>query len=266
MGTTRLVEHLENIKIYSDFLKSGLSDFSEFWELIEEGRPFLNLQDKVRIEPLDPQIDPTQAELKSIEERREWISNNRLDELYCALIRERLMSILEWDNRTILNLFELADLESIIFENDKLEKYLDISRQELQFYTDTTEVEDPNQFFQNYSALSKEILQVKGSSSLLLKKYTQITVDAHREFFNNGGYRLFTFLSDFLGKSASDIAFIFWKLKEDKFIHNSISEGDFRRFLDSSDLVFDRLKPLGTVSNDKRESIYRLASNFILNN
>lgn len=267
MATAKLLEHLQNIRILSDFKKSGLSNIDEFWQRIHEGKTIKNLDtNEVHYGP-SSDIEPSEKDLeqliKSQKEKENWEKQNDRTELYLRYVAQGVFESLEKDHAEVPELVSVKDLKEIVQNNSNLQRFLGAHEELLKEYIELSWNIDPDKFFSLYKNHSSIHHRFSKDSKSILNHFNEIELNAHNDVFAENGYKFFQFLIEYSEKKDADYAFYFWKLKEKKFIHPSITEGDFKRFLDTQGKVIDRLKPLNTVSTGFREKLYLLVSQLL---
>ncbi|WP_276388975.1 hypothetical protein [Eudoraea chungangensis] len=258
MATTKLIEHLENIKVFTDYKKSGLSSITEFWELVHDGSSIMDLENKNINYASNDNHDPTEKELEELQNKRDWLSANDQTELYLRTVRGLIISRLDVDEANIPALLELDDLKQIISENHYLKSYMATTDNIIDEYIRFSKNVNPEDYFNEYQLHESHSRLSSLKNKSFLDKYGRIPENEHSDVFGIKGYRFFVLLINHFPKSDSDFAYIFWKLKSDKFINSSIGESDFSRFLDSQGFVKGRLKPIHTISTNTRDPLYSL--------
>ena len=255
---SKIIEHLENIKIFTEYKKSGLSNLKEFWERIDAGKSVENLQDNIlKFRPIDD-YDPTEQELKESLEKRERQERIDQTELYLRSINERIENALVKDSADLPVLFRIEELQDLIRDNTNLELYLATSENILKEYIQFSKDTKVETFFVQYQLQETNAYLTSSKDDTFLDKYLEIPQDHRSDIFAYKGFRFFALLIDHFPKSNSDWAYIYWKLKLDKYIHSTISDSDFNRFLDSIGVVTGRLKPLNNISSNSRDPLYKL--------
>ena len=149
-------------------------------------------------------------------------------------------------------------LEDLISRNYNLKLVLATSENILREYIEGAKRTSPDDFF-TYFEIKENAARIDSlGKSSLLDKYFQIPENQHNHIFAAMGFRLFSFLSDYFPKKDSDKAYIFWRLKSESYIHDSVGEGDFSRFLLSIGISVGRLKQLNDIGTSSRDPLYNL--------
>ena len=202
--------------------------------------------------------EPNEKELEELLKKSDWLGRTDQTELYLKTIKELIVSRLDMDEVNIPALFELNDIKDIIGDNSYLKNYMSTTDGIIDEYIKFSKDVNHEDYFNQYQVYEShnQLSSLKNKS--FLDKYSKIPDNAHSEVFSRKGFRFFVMLVNHFSKSDTDFAYVFWKLKSDKFINPSIGESDFSRFLDSQGFVTSRLKPLHTISTDMRDRLYSL--------
>ncbi|WP_299363471.1 hypothetical protein [Winogradskyella sp.] len=153
--TTNILEHLENIKIYTDYINSGLDTIEMFWEEIDKGNFTLRESVKTtKFEVNNRDFQPSETELKELEQERERKVNIDFSEEYIRGIRNKIETALDYDQAIIPSAIELQDIfENIIQENGNLNEYLSTSHEVFNRYANIIGNDLPKHFFRKLSQI-----------------------------------------------------------------------------------------------------------------
>jgi hypothetical protein len=151
--TINILLHLENIKIFTDYIHSGLDSTEMFWEYIDKGKIFK--KDKIKTVKYDvdtSNYEPSKIELEKLKEWREKKESLDFAEEYVNAIRSTIETKLEHDKAEIPETMELQDIyEAIILENVNLKEFLNTSKDIFNQYINIIDAKLPQEFFKKLS-------------------------------------------------------------------------------------------------------------------
>jgi hypothetical protein len=156
--TINILEHLENIKIFTDYINSGLDTIEMFWEHIDKGQ----IVKKYKIKTIKYDVDkgnyePSEIEFEKLKEGRERKESIDFSEEYIKAIRGAIESKLEYDKAEIPETIEVHHIyETIIKENENLEHFLKSSKEIFDQYVKIIDGDLPKYFFSKLSQFEKD--------------------------------------------------------------------------------------------------------------
>ncbi|MFK2818989.1 hypothetical protein U0L90_02580 [Flavobacteriaceae sp. LMIT009] len=156
--TINILEHLENIKIYSDYIHSELDSIEMFWEQIDKGKSIKkDIVKTIKYEVDTNNYDPTEIDLERFEEERRRKESIDFSEEYINAVRGTIETKLEYDNAEMPETIEIQNIyETIIEANGNLESYLNTSKDIFNRYVEVIGNDLPQSFFKKLK--EKEIL------------------------------------------------------------------------------------------------------------
>jgi hypothetical protein len=151
--TINIIEHLENIKIFTDYINSGLDSIEMFWMQIDKGDSGKNK--KVMKFDIN-NYDPTEEELKQLLDDTKRKEHFDFNEEYTKVIADKIITKLEYDKATIPEKIELSELyEKIIEENGNLQEFLNTSKDIVDQYVKIIDHDLAEDFFKRLSDFEK---------------------------------------------------------------------------------------------------------------
>ena len=144
---SNILGHLENIKIYTDFKRTGFDTLEIFWDHIDNGGSIYDLEDKKYVYEVY-YTDPTEEELRVAQEEQERRKNIDEYEVYSGFVSESVQTMLEYDHAEIPEAIELDFLYDLIKRNTNLKKYLATTKKLVHEYAVLAENELPENFFE----------------------------------------------------------------------------------------------------------------------
>lgn len=152
--TINIIEHLENIKIFTDYINSGLDSVEMFWVQIDKGDSGKNK----KVMKFDTNgYDPTEEELEQLLDDRKRKEYFDLSEEYTKVISDKILTKLEYDKATVPDKIELSELyEKIIEENGNLQEFLNTTKDIVDQYVEIIGADLPKNFFSKLSQFEKE--------------------------------------------------------------------------------------------------------------
>ena len=176
--TTNILEHLENIKIFTDYKKSGLSTVEAFWDYVEKGNNPEKIHEKIlsfRIDREHFDYDPSKEEINRALEERERFKNTDWVEVYSDYVRSRIETSLNYDSAEFQQVMRLDEIYSkIIVENPNLKEYLATSEDIFLTYSEILGNDLPSKFFSNLAQYERA--RETDSKRKLVHKEDSITI------------------------------------------------------------------------------------------
>lgn len=152
--TINIIEHLENIKIFTDYIKSGLDSIEMFWVQIDKGNSGKNKK-VMKFNTND--YDPTEKELEQLLDDKKRKEHFDLSEEYTKVISDKILTKLEYDKATVPDKIELSELyEKIIEENGNLQEFLNTTKDIVDQYVEIIGADLPKNFFGKLSQVKKD--------------------------------------------------------------------------------------------------------------
>ena len=219
------IQHLINLKFYSDFKKSGLNSFELFWEMVSNGR--------------NPQLPKGRFILykPDLSDYCDSVDSHFIDyvNLYTTHLEDSVIQRVELSNTKIPDPFEPSELKEFILDNHDLNGYIDLV----------------NNLFDDYFELIGNIPAIRFMNTLAMNpnlgqtdvKKTDVNsssdTNPYPHLFTDKGYKLFNaLLEHFDSGSQNDLSFIYRQLNEEGLILAGLRPIDFVDFLAEHRQIF----------------------------
>lgn len=254
---TNLKEHLENIRIFTDFKKSGLATIDDFWDSFNK----TPLRDKLEFYNVDHKEAnkcplPDKKSEENIDIGQNQIADRDSCEEYVRWVQDSIEEAIDKNQVRLPDKFPLGDIyEEIIMRCGNIEKFLGTTEKFVHEYTTLAKGMAAKDFFTFLAKQHKGEMQVK-----FVKKTVEVlSKNPHPRIFKD--LKAFLFFESWVSekKSDSDISYIFRRMKEDKLIHKYIGENEFIDFLLAKNYIMagpSKLKSLHTISDKGRKPRY----------
>ncbi|MBT3872690.1 MAG: hypothetical protein HOF75_08700 [Flavobacteriaceae bacterium] len=258
---SNILEHLENIKIFTDFKKTGFDTIEFFWDYIDKGGNIYKIDKQItKFELPDDHYEPSDEEIEEAKEREEYIRHINLCDVYFESVNNRIVRELSYDNAIIPATIELSKLyNQVIIENNNLSNYLNTSEEIFNEFIALAKNNLPRNFFKALSDFQKgdEKLEIKGKVDEVNKEnpYPRI-------FTSLNSYNLFSEFSEQHvreGSLMADYSFIYRKMQEDKLIYEGVGDSEYRNFLFYNfNIDIEKTKQLINCTTESKVSIYSI--------
>ena len=259
-----IIGHIENIKVFTDYKKSGFDTYEMFLEEINNGRiPFFkdfNVISTLKNAPKDDiGFDKYFEEnyksiLEEQEKKKEQI--NRLggySNIYFSVIRTKVAGFAErspdfFVNQPLEHLYNEA-----ISVYDDLGSYLGTKKEIVEEYVDLVQNLTADNFFEYLIRLEKGEVKIEKITKIVEVK----SKNPHpRIFINYNAFLIFdSWASD--NNADTDFSFIYRKMQYEEYIHEYVGESEFVKFLEKfgyTSHTIEKLKTLDGIGYEKERN------------
>lgn len=243
---TNFIEHLRNLKIYSDWRNSELSTWDIFMDLKDQGKstkieqsynPYKDQDSPIETGPRD-EIEPTADQIKAFRQKPE---RNYLEE-YCQFIEDEIIRLLELYDAPIPNIFDLNDLPYIVcYKYSPLADFMETNENQVLEYVELMKLRRSSDFFAVMEDLQFEMVAVK--SSIWSKIFTSLKA-----------YLFLQELTENIENRGRDLSFFYRRMKEENLIKASITT--YESWLEKEKLPISKTLRLKESRSTQREKLY----------
>lgn len=153
--TTNILEHLENIKIFTDYINSKLATIDMFWNHIDKGGSIYKNR-KFKFGVNENNYDPSDKELEKLAEVKKGNENKDLCEEYIKHIRNSIETSLDYDSAEISKIIEINNIYTDIIEaHGNLEEFLNTTKDIFDQYVIIIGKDLPEKFSNKLSQFEK---------------------------------------------------------------------------------------------------------------
>ncbi len=216
-----IIEHLANLKFYSDFKKSQAKSFDQFVEFIDTGAPgdfvwtpaggtpaieTFKFDDPILGDTLDKETEEKIEEFLEKERQENHKPKLNLDDWYLNAETEIEYLLKKIHYKIILRKNPFEILNKLLAEYELLKKFISISDNDFYTYTSWMQDRQAEDFLITFSESNKKI-----ENSPLIQCFPRI-------FKTCKEYKFFILLAEKVVNHRADLSYIFHRMKSDRLI------------------------------------------------
>jgi len=224
---TNILQHLINLKKYSDYKNTKLDSYRIFINHIENGGP-LDLSKSTSTQydvedMLDDHLDPTDEEIEQERERKIYEAQKDNFEEYNNSVRDLIERHLSYAQVSLSETMKLGNLYTIITDN----KLFVIKQEVFNQWLSIAENYLANMFFKNLIELEQQGVKISGVNTI------EGDIEPYEEIFvSQNAYLVFkSFVEGYDKSNPREYGYIYHKMLEKDLIIVGTKNGDYDRWL-----------------------------------